>query len=110
VARIDALREGKYAREAWIDGGWRAAQRRGRARCAGGTVEAWLSLKEGRIDKVRFTGDFFGTSPVAEAEAALTGIPYERETVARALPDALLQRTLWNVPRDTLLEILFTAE
>ncbi|MCL2812844.1 MAG: lipoate--protein ligase, partial [Clostridia bacterium] len=61
----------------------------------------------GRIEKVRLTGDFFGTSPVGEVEAALAGIPYEREAVALALPETLLERTLWNVPRETLLEVLF---
>ena len=109
VARIAALRTEKYAREAWIDGGWRAAERRGHARCDGGSVEAWLSLQEGRIKRVRLTGDFFGVSPVAEVEEALTGALYEREAVARALPDALLQRALWNVPRETILEALFSA-
>lgn len=110
IARINMLREEKFAREAWIDGGWRAAKLRGRSRCAGGTVEAWLLLKEGRIEKARLTGDFFGISPVEEVEAALTGLPYDRESVARALPDALLRRALWNVPRETLLESLFFEE
>jgi len=67
-------------------------------------------LKEGRIERARLTGDFFGVSPVEEVEAALAGAPYEREAVARALPGALLERALWNVPKETLLEALFSAE
>jgi len=107
TAAIDKLCAEKYTNMAWTDGGWRGLEKRGQARTAGGTVEAWVTVAKGRISHARLTGDFFGVTPVSEVEALLIGLPYEREAVSTALPDALLSTALMNVPKDALLDVLF---
>lgn len=107
VRAIDRLCAEKYESLAWTDGARRGAERRGQVRTPGGSVEAWLSLCHGRIERVRLTGDFFGVTPVAEVEALLSGLPFERQTVADALPGELLERALHNVPKEALLDALF---
>ncbi len=107
IAAIDNFRQTKYANLTWTDGGWRGATRQKQVRTLGGSVEAWLVVREGRIDRARLTGDFFGIAPVSEVEALLTGLPYSRERVADVLTDDLLERTMHGVPQASLIEALF---
>ncbi len=107
VDAVDKFRQSKYANLAWTDGGWRGATRQKQVRTPGGSVEASLVVSQGRIEKARLTGDFFGIAPVAEVEALLVGLPYSREQVAEALTDDLLERTMNGVPRASLLTALF---
>ncbi len=106
-AAIDALCAEKYKSIAWTDGAWRGGERKGQVRTAGGTVEAWVWVKQGRMERVRLTGDFFGVTPVSEVEELLAGLPYERPAVAKALPEELLERALSHVPKEELLSALF---
>lgn len=107
VCEIDRLCNEKYASMAWTDGGWRGAEKKGSVRTPGGTVEAWVTVQNGRIGKVRLTGDFFGEVPVAQVESRLDGLPYDREAVAAALYQAPLSQAMRNVPMEALLDALF---
>ena len=53
------------------------------ARFPAGTVDVKIKIAEGRIGSIRITGDFFGDAGVIEKR--LTGIPFDRESVADAL-------------------------
>ncbi len=107
VRAIDRLCAEKYQSLAWTDGGWRSAAQKHSVRTPGGTVEAWVTVRAGRIERVRLTGDFFGVTPVEEIEALLTGLAFDREAVSAALPEALLAQAMSGVPRESLIESLF---
>lgn len=83
--RIQQLADEKFARWEWIYGHSPKATRTHSARLVCGTVEVQLSLAEGRIASCRLGGDFLGNLPAGEVEAALTGIPYEREAILERL-------------------------
>ena len=53
------------------------------ARFPAGTVELKIKVAGGRIGSLRITGDFFGDA--GEIEERLTGVPFDRESVAGAL-------------------------
>ncbi len=107
VAAIDKLRDEKYSSPAWTDGGLRGADHVGRIRCGGGILEARLRLDRGTLKTVRFTGDYFGTEPVETLEQALTGLRYDRQTVAAALDQDTIQAVMHNVTTDDILTVMF---
>ena len=50
-----------------------------------GTVEAYLSLDQGRIQQVQFRGDFFSAREPEGLAQRLVGLPLERQALAAAL-------------------------
>ncbi|MEP6620257.1 MAG: lipoate--protein ligase [bacterium] len=52
-----------------------------------GEIDVRLDVKEGRIAFIRVFGDFMGRFDVADLEAKLFGIPYERDAVIAAFDD-----------------------
>ena len=50
-----------------------------------GTVEAYLSLDQGRIQQVQFRGDFFGAREPEGLAQRLVGLPLERQALAAVL-------------------------
>lgn len=60
------------------------------ARLAAGKVDARIDVDSGRIRAIKFTGDFNGRRDVAELEALLGGVPYDRERLAAAVEGVAL--------------------
>ncbi len=50
-----------------------------------GEIDARVDVKKGVVQSIRFFGDFFGEADVADLEAQLTGIRFDREAIAEAL-------------------------
>lgn len=53
----------------------------------GGLVEARIKLEKGRISEIKIFGDYFGVCDTSEVEAALTGVKYSKEAVAKCLDE-----------------------
>jgi len=90
TAGIERLREEKYATWEWNWGASGSMEAERYARFPFGGVSAALEAAHGRVTKVRFWGDYFGIADVAEAEAALVGVP---------LTSAALEAALSSLPR-----------
>lgn len=56
-------------------------------RFAGGGITVRASLKNARIEQIRFEGDFLGCMEMKDIEQLLTGVAYERDAVSRVLED-----------------------
>lgn len=77
-----------------------------KARTAGGTVQAVLDIKGGRIVALRFYGDFFSRRDPQELEQALIGTQYTREAVAEVLGQVPLEEYFSNVTREEIVEVI----
>ena len=85
LARIEADADGKFRTWDWNYGRSPVAAFQVRRRFPCGTVEASFSLRNGRIDGLRFTGDFLGNLPASCLETALQDVPFTREDLREAL-------------------------
>jgi lipoate-protein ligase A len=77
-----------------------------KARTAGGTVQAVLDIKGGRIVALRFYGDFFSRRDPQELEQALIGTQYTREAVAEVLGQVPLEEYFSNVTSKEIVEVI----
>ncbi|MBK9055780.1 MAG: lipoate--protein ligase [Chloroflexi bacterium] len=50
-----------------------------------GKIDARISVENGKIQQIKFYGDFSGEQDLASLEAQLTGVRYEREALAAAI-------------------------
>ncbi|WP_419877566.1 lipoate--protein ligase [Brevibacillus centrosporus] len=72
-----------------------------------GTIEVQLDIEKGLIQTAKIYGDFFGVRDVAELEALLHEIPYDRQAVASALADTDLQAFFGNLEKEAFVSLLF---
>ena len=77
-----------------------------KVRTAGGTVQAVLDIKGGRIVALRFYGDFFSRRDPQELEQALIGTQYTREAVAEVLGQVPLEEYFSNVTSKEIVEVI----
>jgi lipoate-protein ligase A len=72
-----------------------------------GEIDARLDVEEGMIRGVRFFGDFFARREMAELEAALAGVRYERGDIHAALARADIASFFAEVTAEELAELLY---
>ena len=85
LAQIEADADTKFRTWEWIFGHSPVAAFQVRRKYPCGNVEASFSLKSGRIDNLRFTGDFLGNLPPDRIAEALQGCRFTREAIDEAL-------------------------
>lgn len=107
--RIEADADAKFRTWDWNFGRSPVAAFQVRRRFPCGTVEASFSLRAGRIDSLRFTGDFLGNLPAAGLEAALQGVPYTREGIGAVLRKAPVADCFDHLTPDALCDLLLDA-
>ena len=107
LAQIQKIADEKFATWEWIYGRSPKATLVHSARLACGTVEIHLTLTENRITSCRFGGDFLGNLPTSEVEAALTGSPYEMNTIRECLSKMDISRYFDGAVPDDLVKIMF---
>ena len=71
-----------------------------------GTVEAYLTLEQGRIRQLQFRGDFFSARDPEVLAQRLTGLPLEREALEAALRSEDVGSFFMGLDAAALLEIL----
>ena len=107
MTNIQCLADEKFSTWEWNYGRSPKATLVHTARLACGTVEIHLTLAENRIATCRFGGDFLGNLPTSEVEAALTGVPYEKNEIRKCLSKIEISRYFDRVLVDDLLEMMF---
>ena len=107
MANIQSLADEKFSTWEWNYGRSPKATLVHTARLACGTVAIHLTLAENRIATCRFGGDFLGNLPTSEVEAALTGVPYEKNEIRKCLSKIEISRYFDRVSVDDLLEMMF---
>ena len=71
------LRETKYATWEWNYGFCADYALSNEKRFPGGTLNVKMNVAEGRIQEIRFFGDFFGGGDIRELEARMAGLPLD---------------------------------
>ena len=107
MANIQCLADEKFSTWEWNYGRSPKATLVHTAQLACGTVEIHLTLAENRIATCRFGGDFLGNLSTSEVEAALTGVPYEKNEIRKCLSKIEISRYFDRVLVDDLLEMMF---
>ncbi len=72
-----------------------------------GKVDARIDVEEGRIQSIKLYGDFSGRADVAELEAFLVGVPYDRARLSEALAGVDLDRYFGQMDAATLIDLLY---
>ncbi|MFR3921864.1 MAG: lipoate protein ligase C-terminal domain-containing protein [Dysosmobacter welbionis] len=75
------------------------------ARFPAGLVTAHLRVKQGCIQAVRFYGDFFGSGPLEELEAAMAGLPLDAQ-LAEALAPLHVEHYMSGITAEELARLL----
>ena len=71
-----------------------------------GELDVRLDVKDGHIAAARIFGDFMGREDVAQLEARLVGVPYDRAAVERALAAVEPSDYFGDVAREDVLALL----
>ena len=71
-----------------------------------GTVTVHLNVHSGVIRQAMFRGDFFGSAPVDELAAMLTGCPHRADAIRAVLSGADVGRYVAGMDPESLLELL----
>ena len=102
---VQKLRDGKYVTWAWNYGFSPPYDMRREARFPAGLVTAHLRVKQGCIQAVRFYGDFFGSGPLEELEAAMAGLPLDAQ-LAEALAPLHVEHYMSGITAEELARLL----
>ncbi len=77
------------------------------SRLAAGKFDVRFEVEKGRIETIKFYGDFSGLHNVAELEAQFAGVRYEREALKKALDKIDVQLFLGEITREEVLSLLY---
>ena len=105
-AAVDELVARKYGAWEWNFGESPRANVQRAQRFPAGEIDVRLDVEQGRIERVRIYGDFMGREDVAELETRLTGVRYDRASVANALADVELRDYFGDIDRDAAIGVI----
>lgn len=106
IQNIEQLAHEKFEKWEWIYGHSPRATLNFSKKLACGTVHIHLNISENRITSCKFGGDFIGNLPTNELEDALTGIPYDRDSISKFLEETDISRYLDGVTSAELLRLI----
>ena len=105
IAQIRRLAAEKYAGEAWNRGESPPFELQRKGRIPGcGSLEITMSTEQGRIRRMRVTGDYFG-SPEAII-TALEGCPLQQKALQERLQGLEISRSIRGLTAEALIAIL----
>lgn len=107
LTEIEMLKTKKTATWEWNFGQSPKSSYISEKKCTGGIVEVHAEIHGGKLQHIKFYGDFFGTLNLSDLEEQLTMIPYEYETVKQVLISIPLDQYMKNIQVQDLLELLF---
>lgn len=106
IQNIEQLAHDKFERWEWIYGHSPRATLNFSERLACGTVHIHLNIAENRITSCQFGGDFIGNLPTNELEKALTGLPYDHDSISKVLAQTDVSRYFDGVTSAELLRLI----
>ena len=104
--KVSELRATKYAAWSWNYGENPPSNVQRSQRFPAGEIDLRFDVHHGRISGLRIFGDFMGRRDVAELEARLRGVAYERDAMLAALGDEDLSQYFGDVSREDVLALL----
>ena len=104
---VDSLFEERYSTWEWNYGHSPDFNIRKTQRFPTGEIDALIRVQNGKIDNIRFYGDFFGVHAVAELEQRLAGVRYTPESLDQVLRDLDLGGYFAGVYPDEFIHFLY---
>ena len=109
LAEIQARKQARYDTWEWNFGHSPACSLRKKARFEGcGSIEAFLSMDQGRIQDISFRGDFFAAEDPAVLAEALKGTALEPAELETALKNMDISRYFMGLHKDRFLSLLLS--
>ncbi len=109
LAAIQARKQARYDTWEWNFGHSPACSLRKKARFEGcGTIEAFLSMDQGRIRDISFRGDFFAAEDPAALAETLKGTALEPAGLEAALQNTDISRYFMGLSKDRFLSLLLS--
>ena len=65
-----------------------------------------LRVKDGKIENIKFYGDFFGYGDTTELENILKNVKYEKQSIAEAIKDKDLKIYLGDIKHEDFIKFL----
>lgn len=106
---IAALTEAKYATWEWNFGKSPEHEENRRRRFQWGTAELGYTVKQGVIQSITLTGDFFGTEDTAILTDALTGCRFTPDAVSAALSEIPVSAVISGAATEDVVDLLFNV-
>lgn len=106
IQNIEQLAHDKFERWEWIYGHSPRATLNFSEKLTCGTVHIHLNISENRITSCQFGGDFIGNLPANDLEKALTGLPYDHDSISKALTQTDVSRYFDGVTNAELLRLI----
>jgi len=72
-----------------------------------GQIEARIDVVNGRIQQIKFYGDFAGLKVVSTLEVQLVGLRYDKDILCETLQDEDLTRYFGDLPFEEFIELLY---
>lgn len=103
---IDRIAQEKFANWDWNYGKSPRYNYNSDGRFEGGTISITLSVEQGKIDKCRIYGDFFGTADIQDIEKALIGVRVNKEDLLEALNQFDLQPYFGKITAENIVDLI----
>lgn len=110
LAEVEALKQVKYDTWEWNFGRSPEYNAAGRYRGNAGGLEVRASIRNGNIAEIAFYGDFLSLRPLEELTESLRGCPFRRDAVSEALDHFRLEELFGEIPRENILETIFSVK
>lgn len=107
LAQVDALCQAKYATWAWNYGYSPKYEITKQRRIEGcGLVEISMEVEQGKITRIQFLGDFFGSGDLAELSQILEGCLCQKEALEQALFQVDISWYVHQLRREDLIALI----
>ncbi|MDR1730510.1 MAG: lipoate--protein ligase [Synergistaceae bacterium] len=106
LSEVEKLRTEKYSTREWNYGASPRFTERRKRRFPWGGIEVFLVVGEGKIAECSFRGDYFGSGEYEPLLSRLTGCPYTKEDIARAVEGFDAQGLFAGASSDDLIALL----
>ena len=107
---VEALKRSRYDAWEWNFGRSPAYDMVNKRRWDGGSLEARVSVKEGRITGAAFRGDFLSRCSLEPLEKELEGVLFRREDIAAVLERYPLRDCFGAITGEEILETMFYGQ
>lgn len=77
-----------------------------RQRFAIGSIEAQMNVSDGKINKIKIYGDFFGLGEISDVEKQLTGVRYDRGELEKVISQIDLKKYFGNIETKDLVDLI----
>lgn len=107
IARVEYEAINKFGTWDWIYGTSPEFNLKNAKRFTGGKVEVVCNVEEGKIQNIRFFGDYLFVKDVSDIEERLVGVRFKRSDVEVILNEFDVSHYFGSITREELLEVIF---